>query len=1020
MTKRISGIEQRENKREVNLERNIKRARRLVKKHIDFSVIMQSDNIQIAFNIMWQKFDNELRKDKNFRNYHTYVHGYHEAIRYCQDYIEDKEINVGFPKHIVVSDRPKSFRTESWFADGQRILSFYITWMTSLANKKQKLVLEDLMLSLIFHSTVLKAPVLQSILARVLDNTLKLEVIFELPVTNIIVDDKTYDTNTIINSQPVHQTQVFLSPLTARLIDLYSQQQDSNEKIDSFKIQSLYASLRMKQLGKSDSLDMSLNRFLKGSIYVSEDYLNLDLPEHTWYLLIGEDLAYSLPQDNWQSIVYDIYHSSETEQDVKPMLASDEVVKPRRINYFTATKISSLFKTTNNHKLSKAKFTDQLQELYDSLLLNKAPLNELAIVGWLLSKTDGHQVSSIQAYSNVITYRWLVVTEGLNLESYRAEDFHTLYSELIELGRSEKAKNKIAYYIDGIHRYLVNNYNVEPIALLSSTARAHHKTGYLSETMFQAILNNVQALKVSKDETEAIQLALILGQRCGLRIGEIVKIKLKDVAVTSSYLEVRDNEYGNNKSSSALRRVLLSHLLTVSDMILLKRVLLRRNQSIGDTLIASQAGTAYHAGDLSRILTSLIKTTTGLPYLTTHHLRHSCLTNFQLMSFLYDTDYTEATFDHFCSKALKNLLPYDDEKSREILTYIETSIQYKKVYALAGIAGHASPVTTFSSYIHLTDIQIGLLLYHIDFRLTSEHSLLLGIPRRRRSEFENQPLNLNDYFVKKMKLRPLTKPKASAELFRLGDEASNKPKRYSFDEVSQVLDAYIEKREFTHTELLAIFEIEQHIFDRWLKNAGQLKTNPMFQTIHGRPRLFAPGNHSDLLPTLDRFVDDRALMKQMTNKFRALYKDNKDTMHQFVLHTLTNSQYYKNHIHFNDFQVLDNYLKVLNRLVFKKNVRLKVYNYQQVNATDLKNWNLVMKRFLPSQLDIVQTNEIKDPVYQKKIRIELSLASQTEETRLKNREESGLHIKGWTVRTLQVFCHYVFIMIGERMTDSTN
>ena len=57
---------------------------------------------------------------------------------------------------------------------------------------------------------------------------------------------------------------------------------------------------------------------------------------------------------------------------------------------------------------------------------------------------------------------------------------------------------------------------------------------------------------------------------------------------------------------------------------------------------------------------------------------------------------------------------------------------------------------------------------------------------------------------------------------------------------------------------------------------------------------------------------------------------------------------------------------------------------------------------------------------QKKIRIELSLASQTEETRLKNREESGLHIKGWTVRTLQVFCHYVFIMIGERMTDSTN
>lgn len=1017
MTQRISAIEQRDKNKDANLERSMKRARSLVKKYIDFDVIVQPNFTQTAFNIMWQKLDSELRKDKSFRNYRSYVHGYNEAIHYCQDYIEDRKINIGFPKYIVVSERPKSFRSELWFADGQKILSFYITWMTSLANKKQKLALEDLMLSLIFHSAVLKVPVLQSILARVIDNTLELEIIFGLPATSIIVDDTTYHTNTITDSQAVHQAQLFLSPLTARLIDLYARQQVSDEEIGNFRVENLYTSLRMRQSGKYDSLEMSLNRFLKGSVYVLEDYLNLDLPEHTWYLLTGEEFTYSLPKDNWQSIAYDIHHFSDTKPDLA-LLSNNKVVKSNKIDHYTAIKIALLFKKTNNQKLSKSKFTDNLHEIYDSLLLNNAPLNELSIVGWLLSKTDGCQVSSIQTYSNTITYRWLIVTEGVDLESCSAEDLHMLYGELIELGRSEKAKNAIATRIDDIHRYMVNNHNIEPIAPLSSTTRAHHKTGYLSEAMFQAVLNNVQSLKVPKDEIDAMQLTLILGQRCGLRVGEIVKIRLKEVAVTSSYLEVRDNKYGNNKSSSALRRTLLRQLLTDSEMVLLKRVVLRRNQGAGDTLIANQAGATYRAGDLSRILTVLIKTTTGLSYLTTHHLRHSCLTNFQLMSFLYDTDYSEAMSDHLCSQALKNLLPYNEKKSREVLAYIETSVRYKKVYALAGIAGHASPSTTFASYIHLTDIEIGLLLYYTDFMLQAEHSDLLGVPRRRKNEFKSNLTALNEYLIHKMKLKPLNKPKTVSQL-EAADYRSKKRKKYAFDEVQQVLNAYIKKGDYTYTELIAIFEIDQHVFDKWLDNAHQLKNNPAFQTIHGKSRLFAPEDNIELLPTLDRFVEDRVLMKQMTNKFRELYKTDKDLTHQFVIHTLSNSQYYKNYIYFNDAQVLDDYIKVLKGLVFKKDIRLKVYNYKQAAANDLKNWQSIIKELSSSQVDMVETNETKARAYQKEIRVELSLASQTEGLRLKNRGESDLPINRWTVRTLQIFCHYVFIMIGERMMGTS-
>ena len=772
----------------------------------------------------------------------------------------------------------------------------------------------------------------------------------------------------------------------------------------------------MQRKNSQYQLDMGLSKFLKSSIYVLEDYLGLDIPEHTWYLITGEEHTYSLPRDNWQSITYDISHYTDMHHDLKHHTLNDSVVKLKNPNHSIAIEIAKLFKRKKDQKVSKTTFTADLEQLYQSLLTDSAPLNELALVGWLLSKTDNCQVSSIQTYSNMITYRWLVVTESVDFYDCSADDFESIYNELIELGKTEKAKNTIAGHIDDIHRYMVNSFNIEPIAPLSSKTRAHHKTGYLSETMFQAVLINAQNLKIAKDEVEAIQLSLILGQRCGLRIGEIVKIRLNDVAQSSAYLEVRDNKYGNNKTSSALRRVLLSQLLIESDMLLLKRVVVRRHQSIGDTLIASQPGRAYSSGDMSRILTDLIKGTTGLAYLTTHHLRHSCLTNFQLMSFLYDKSYRFADFEHDSLQRLKNLLPYDEDKAREILDYIETSIQYKKIYALAGIAGHASPSTTFSSYVHLIDIELGLLLYHTNFMLQPEHSDLLGVPRRRKSELKNDPIALNDYFIKKIKLKPLTKPKIKSQLIDPISVKPKKRKKYAFDEVRQVLNAYTKKGNYTHTELIDIFEIEPHVFDGWLNNAQLLRNHADFQTIHNKPRLFMSENSDQLLPTLDRFVEDRDLMKRMTNKFRELYKvDNKNLVNQFVLYTLKKSQYHKNHIGFNDSDILRDYLKILLKLVYKKDIRLKIYNYEQANSNDLKQWRSNIKSFPKSQLDFVQQISIQNvgAEYQKKIRVDLSLVSQTENDRIEKRTESDLPISAWTVRTLQIFCHYVFIMIGD-------
>lgn len=159
----------------------------------------------------------------------------------------------------------------------------------------------------------------------------------------------------------------------------------------------------------------------------------------------------------------------------------------------------------------------------------------------------------------------------------------------------------------------------------------------------------------------------------------------------------------------------------------------------------------------------------------------------------------------------------------------------------------------------------------------------------------------------------------------------------------------------------------------------------------------------------------------MTEKFRSLYleSDDKKPIHQFIYHTLTHSQYNKNFIIFNCAVDLYNYLQVIRKLVYKKDIRLSHYNFTQAAEKDQITWNDALKD-IPISQRINMDNEQEENFCQnqRQIRVELSLASQTEVTRIQNRENSAIPIKQWNVRTIQIFCHYVFIMIGKRIKSN--
>lgn len=1013
MSNNKSGAEIRKENRDQREEKRFLLARKLIDKYIDFIKILESEDHQKSFNLMWAKFDKNLSTNKHFQDVRKYSTAYSHAVKYCQDRMEDKNITIGFPKLIIQSSRPASFRTQEWFSDGKDVLDFYLDWSKRLeAQTNIDLTLNDVFLSLIFHSAVLKVSVLQAILKQLSDDCLMIEQVYGLPIIAVIVDDSSYHTNTYVGTEAVHQTQVFISPLSAHILQSYIKEKavPVADKLKNINIHNLYQSMRQTL---ESSVNFGLRRFLIAAVYILENYLSLNLPEYMWYIVTGKEDTFSLPTSNWQSLIYEIRHDTTNQEQLSNQVPSTSNNISTVTNSQLAVEIAKIFKSDSNNKISKKLFVKKLKKLDSELKNSYAPLNERAIVGWLLSMTTSHMVSSIQTYSNRITNRWLALTENASLKDYQEDDFVALYTEMIELSKTPKAANAAAELIDKIHQYMVAHHNIESIPPFATSDRPHHRVGYISESMFQAILNKIDSLTMTVDEKQAISLTLILGQRCGLRIGEIVKIRIRDIAETQNYLEVRNNKFGNNKSLSALRRISLSQLLLESDMQLIRRVYIKRSRYKNQTLIANQAGMPYNSNAISKIISTLIKEVTGLKYLTTHHLRHSCLTNFQLMSFLYDKDYKFN--NHSSAKFLKSLLPYEDKQAVNIINHFETSLAYKKVYALAGVAGHASPSTTFASYVHLTDIQIGLLLYHVDFKLSVKHAPLLKTPRRRKHEIENVPLKINEYLIYKMKLPELPQPKSSKSVSENLTKQIDKTKRYAFDEVNQILEAYTEKGDYEY--LMHIYDVSQDTFEKWLYNAQQLRRASEFQTTKGNPRLFDPNNKHSLLPVKDRYGDDRKNMIRMTDKFRDIYKgsNDKSAINKFVFHTLINAQPSKNFIIFKHPADIYNYLEIVCQLVYKKDISLKVYNYEQASEADQTSWNLALKTIPRSQMEFNELDYAKGRSYQKKIRAELSLTSQTQPIRIENRLDSNIPISQWSVRTLQIFCHYVYIMIGEKL-----
>lgn len=613
----LSGIDKRTVEREKKLVAAKDKALKIALSHIRVDELANKPNPQAEFTRRWNKFDQSLKSTKVFHNHRFYGKSYNYALQEIQKRLEDYDLDISFPKYIVFEQRPKIFKDSDWFQEAKKVRTFYQLWMSSFENNKE-INIYDVFLSLVFHNAVLQAPLLEFIIKNLVAGDLTIQSIYNLPFVRADFNKRGYSTNVRSNKikdEKYTSQNIFLSPISATLLRLYrlddiSIINDVLKSDGSIDIKVFYQKLLDHQK-LYQTLPNNLEEFLKASVYVCENHKNFNLPEYYLYLLLGIKKTYSLPVDNWQCILYERPKPSDI--DILEEFDNHQHHKKNSIHNQhkqLALQISRLFKPENgkkDKKISGSLFDKRLKANLVLLKQEKSPINEVALLTWFVYKRLSNQPNSIQTYSNNITNRWLALTYGQNIDDFDEADFESLYAEIIALGRTTSARDDTAKLLDDFHEHLVNVYGAEPVEPMSAGSVAHVKAGYISETMFQAILHVCKNLNINKEKKDAIYVALILGQRFGMRIGEIAKLKLTEISETVEDLEVRNNIYGDNKTSSALRSLPIELLLSPEELRVLTALYHRRVEEKGQTLIAGASGQTIPKNQLSQMVSGLIK-----------------------------------------------------------------------------------------------------------------------------------------------------------------------------------------------------------------------------------------------------------------------------------------------------------------------------------------------------------------------------------------------------------------------------
>lgn len=330
---------------------------------------------------------------------------------------------------------------------------------------------------------------------------------------------------------------------------------------------------------------------------------------------------------------------------------------------------------------------------------------------------------SLRRYLDAMGHALIDSFKSINVLDLPAESRVAHYRDLLEDTGTPRERRYLGKRLIEFDVFIASQYDLEPIKHwqlgYSSQMILHGEGNLITPGEYDAVLTllSPSPLHLQWREFMIAVLACILAFRCGLRIGEVRRLRVCDIRLHAMpMLEVLSNEHGETKSMFAERRIPLFAYLNPAEFSLLNDWLARRIREVGERstqpfLVLSPDNPEPVNDDLIRIpVQAAMRAVTGDPDLTFRHLRHSFATwtlfklTRDLNADMADCGIEALQHPEFSSQSCRRL--------RHILspdTFDPSSGHHpvrNAVYYAASQLGHLSPETSLANYVHLLDLML--------------------------------------------------------------------------------------------------------------------------------------------------------------------------------------------------------------------------------------------------------------------------------------------------------------------------
>ena len=370
--------------------------------------------------------------------------------------------------------------------------------------------------------------------------------------------------------------------------------------------------------------------------------------------------------------------------------------------------------------------------------------NAQRLLSWALSLLDDNSIrlNTISKYVGCIGRDWLMLTMDEDVDQWEGNDFEEIYEQIIQSkvkdGRRVSVLSKSSEFDDtssGIDND--NNATGQPLSHLDrlkdsqkftyGRLKAFHdhqcinfdapyvyfpwgsnrqvvKANMVSPHVYHAMKDYIQSSNSDFEQKQLCFVVLALAYRTGMRINEIIGIKVSDIAdigfinsqvVESPKITLKPNRYRRLKSSSAKRVIPIDKLFKTDELQLFAALYYQQKRLKRRYLFSQGSGDqplpSIFFSNMMKIIWDRLLINHDFTF---HSFRHTAIS--QLALVLSGSPLAQLITDYDTA--------HSDAIVKAVLVHNKEQGMW---FGLASFSGHLTPDTTFEYYIHTAHLLAG-------------------------------------------------------------------------------------------------------------------------------------------------------------------------------------------------------------------------------------------------------------------------------------------------------------------------